>query len=98
MRVTVGQSGGFVGYTARRVDAGDLSAPEAERLRSLVEQSKLPDAASASTQQHGNVPTYEITVETEQGASRFELDDAQAEQVRPLIDFVEQQGTPSSPS
>jgi hypothetical protein len=97
MRVTVAQSGGYVGYMARGVDAADLDPKRASELRSLVEQTELPGGPERSAPPFGNVPAWEITIETDQGTRHYELDERQAERARPLLEFVQQRGKPMPP-
>jgi hypothetical protein len=98
MRVTVAQSGGYVGYLGRAVDDADLDSKGASELSALVERTGLAGSGQRSAPAFGNVPTWEVTIETEQGTQHFELDDKQAEKARPLLQFVQERGKPLPPA
>lgn len=94
MKLTFRQSGGFAGLSLGcEVDDADLPRAEAARLRRLVRQCRLADAAAPAGAR--DVTTYEITIETPGGVHRATFHDlAVPDRVQPLLDFLQRRAGP----
>jgi len=94
MKLTFRQSGGFAGLSLGcEIDDADLPRAEAARLRRLVRQCRLEDAAAPAGAR--DVTTYEITLETPGGVRRATFHDlAVPDRVQPLLDFLQRRAGP----
>lgn len=98
MKVTVEQTGGFVGYLRKMVDTSELAPEEGARFRSLVEQSNLLGRKGEQHLEAGNLPSYTITIETDQDVYQVAFDEAsKPESAAPLLRYVQQRGKPLPP-
>jgi hypothetical protein len=98
MRVTIQQSGGYLGYIRKTVDTSTLDPEEAARFRALVEQSNLLGIEGEWRTRAGNIPSYEITIETDEGVSHIAFDEqSKPPGVGPLLKYVQQRGKPLPP-
>lgn len=98
MKVTVEQTGGFVGYLRKMVDTSELDPEEEARFRSLVEQSNLLGRRGEQRLEAGNLPGYTITIETDQDLYQVAFDEAsKPASAAALLQYVQQRGRPLPP-
>jgi hypothetical protein len=98
MKVTIQQSGGYLGYLRKTVDTSQLDPAEEARFRSLVEQSNLLAMQGEQRSKAGNMPTYEITIEMDGRVHQITFDDAtKPESAAPLLKYIQQRGQPLPP-
>lgn len=99
MKITVEQSGGYVGLTKFQVDINDLSSDLKKQLQSLVERSNVSNLVSRETLPASNTPASKVTIETEKGTQQVRFDiQNKPEGIGPLLKFIQQHGRPVSPS
>lgn len=96
MKIEFRQSGGYGGLTmGSEINTESLSAEEAAKLRSLVEQSDILQVQSRQTPNSADLLQYQIIIETNEGVRQVSFDDLSLpESAVPLLEYLQDRAKP----
>jgi hypothetical protein len=96
MKIKFRQSGGYAGLIVGcEVNTSSLSAEEAAKLSSLVEDSGILQATSKRTPNAADLLNYEFTIETREGMHHVSFDDLSLpESIMPLLEYLQSRAKP----
>ena len=96
MKIEFRQSGGYGGLTmGSEINTESLSAEEAAKLRSLVEQSDILQVQSKQTPNSADLLQYQIIIETNKGVRQVSFDDLSLpDRAVPLVEYLQDRAKP----
>jgi len=96
LKITYHESGGYAGlFRGAKLDADQLPAAEARKLRQLVEKAGLAKVASARSEGIPDLVLHNLEVETDAGKFKLSFDDITLpDSIRPLIEFLAKRSKP----